>query len=260
MSYNNHLTTNNNTSTTTTTTTTTNNKYIITPDESALSRKRRCQVISIITGIPIIDEISPQVLEIISPQGGGKTELLLSITRKCIVAGMIVAYLDMDCHLTQHRLQQIFIGENDEIQSRMLISKPSNGQELLQAIHLSIHKKCRVIMIDSLLSVHWLFSLTEPVSAGLSVSFPSMLYRLRQQHGIVIIATKTITSTYKNDLGFISKTWSNGVTHRLYLKDNTSTNNTNDDTMRFTTVKDGVDITEEFISSVVVVGNDSTVT
>jgi hypothetical protein len=208
----------------------------LTPDESALSRKRRCQTTILLSDIPILQEISPQVLEIVSQQGGGKTELLLNIAKKCAISGMIVAYLDVDCKLTDERIRQTFINENDETRGRLLITRPFDGQQLLQAIHLAVDKKCRVVMIDSLLSVHWLLSLTEPLSAGLSVSFPSTLWRLRQQHGFVVVAAKPSFSLYKNDASFISKTWANGVTHRLYLRDG--------EVIKLAVVKDGVDVVE----------------
>ena len=201
---------------------------LLQPDETAHDMLRRCGFGAFksrfpSTGLPVLDaklETIPSscgdishVFEIEGDVGTGKTFMLMCLAAKIAEIGGTVLYFDLDIRLSPERLARIL--PNPSLQERILVMRPETPIQVLASIHLldTFQEGCiRLVVIDSLLALHQMCSVTDPLGAGYPVSIPRMLFETANRLGAIVAASKPSVP-----FEIVSKTWSQGVGVKIRL-------------------------------------------
>ena len=158
-----------------------------------------------------------QFLEVIGEAASYKTSCLIQIAAHCV--GTVshgglespCVFVDCDRKLSLGRLAKAC---GSEARKRMFVLHCKSVPELLTDLELLIKTYgIRLIVLDGMLSLFWINALTEPLTAGYSVSLPQALLAVAREQGIAIAASRALLSRGE----CVSKTWLAGVTHRLYV-------------------------------------------
>jgi len=206
-------------------------RELLAPDESALARYRRTRPRErLTTGDALVDEALGEAgLTRAEVAGEGAREWVARVVARCAASRAAggdeqrVTYVDMDGALDLEWFARAVArgcgaalsppSDDSAAESaldRVEVVQPDDVLEALQAVHGAASRGTRLLVLDSLLSLHWFTALTEPLAAGLTVSFPAAVWRLQLQHGFSVVAIKPALKAE-----FVSRTWTGGLHHRV---------------------------------------------
>lgn len=202
---------------------------LLTPDETAFDMLRRCGLASLKSRFPksgiltldtLIDTVpidhagSLNILEVEGESGTGKSFVAMSIAAHVAQSHGVVFYFDLDMRLSPSRFGDIL--RSNTAKDRVFVLRPTTCLEILAAIHHieSFEKgQVRLVVLDSLLSLYQLCSVTDPLAAGFPVNIPRVLFELAPRLGFVVVATKPVVP-FKIE----SKTWTQGIDMRISMQ------------------------------------------